>query len=475
MAPTVKIVENFVAKKRRVRGSKNRGRAAWRKNDLKDIETSLIEREEEDRLGVLGEDTKNMFILDHDPDAPSEIGDVPEVPLEYTIDVGSGLKETGKKIEQKTIAAHKFLDGLPGKKPVKQSSRFREQHTELFKDQKLQAKLARNEKFRLKQEHKAVIDKVTEKESKTVSKLSKKRRTDTDAWGVKELSKSELFVKDAMDYTMEMMKKRPIKRRSAIAKPKKIASVPLPHGGQSYNPTFAAHQELLHQAVHQENKKVEKLKVEGLAKGTNFPLGALPANIVEALEDMEPQDQHTVHKEGGNEVTMEDIVISRPGRSTKKERLDKKRKIRKEAKQKQDTKKQDLLDDFDNIEGITKEINKRTRAKKFRAKVRKIKIERRNAIPARYFKEPGTEVALGDELVSNLRTIKKSSFASEATFDHIFRRGLLPNKAKKHSKVGRSALRLLRTRSMKAKQLDPFTPEQFFGKEEAKKLVAGNV
>ena len=51
MAPTVKIVENFVAKKRRVRGSKNRGRAAWRKNDLKDIETSLVEREEEDRLG----------------------------------------------------------------------------------------------------------------------------------------------------------------------------------------------------------------------------------------------------------------------------------------------------------------------------------------------------------------------------------------------------------------------------------------
>ena len=46
----------------------------------------------------------------------------------------------------------------------------------------------------------------------------------------------------------------------------------VPSSGQSYNPTFAAHQELLHQAVHQENKKVEKLKVEGLAKGTNFPL-----------------------------------------------------------------------------------------------------------------------------------------------------------------------------------------------------------
>ena len=39
-------------------------------------------------------------------------------------------------------------------------------------------------------------------------------------------------MKDAMDYTMEMMKKRPIKRRSAIAKPKKIAAVPLPHGGE---------------------------------------------------------------------------------------------------------------------------------------------------------------------------------------------------------------------------------------------------
>lgn len=59
-----------------------------------------------------------MFYLSasHTPTLLDSNAVVLDVPLEYTIDTGTGLKSTGRPKEDKILHAHRFLAGLPGAK-----------------------------------------------------------------------------------------------------------------------------------------------------------------------------------------------------------------------------------------------------------------------------------------------------------------------------------------------------------------------
>merc|ERR1712098_429798 len=100
-----------------------------------------------------------------------------------------------------------------------------------------------------------------------------------------------------------------------------------------------------------------------------------------------------------------------------------------------------------------------------RRKTRKAADLVKKKMPAKFFRDDGVSVCLGDELASNVRSIQTSSNPMGDAFQHIYRRGLLPSKRRKHNRVGRTALSLPRTRKLKEQVVNPITPEQMLGKD----------
>lgn len=191
----------------------------------------------------------------------------------------------------------------------------------------------------------------------------------------------------------------------------KAPAVLTPHEGQSYNPTYKAHKELLQRVVEEEVIK-EKAKV-----------------AVEYLDREKP----------------EQIVRKKVKTHSLKERLEAQEKAKRKFKKQQDH-------DFIYLKKICREMdkNEEDQKKKLEEQAKQDEQEKKLIAEGKLIKGPklnrnkyefqGSDFQLAGDLASNLRSIKVTGSIARDQFDSIYRRGLIEKtsygkKKKKKSKI----------------------------------------
>jgi len=190
----------------------------------------------------------------------------------------------------------------------------------------------------------------------------------------------------------------------------KAPAVLHPHEGQSYNPTFKAHKELLELVVEEETVK-DKKKNENpefdRVKKSDLELRKLIASRKERREARE-KAQRKLEKKQSHDI----MYIKKIKREIEDQDAEEKRIL--EEREKKEKELEKLLEEGKVIR--TKKLNRNK------------------------YEYPGTDFQTTNELKSNLRTIKVAGSLARDRFDSIFRRNLIEKtgydkKKKKKSRI----------------------------------------
>ncbi|XP_071551202.1 ribosome biogenesis protein NOP53 isoform X10 [Panulirus ornatus] len=313
------VVDQVLPKKRK-RFNKNRKKAWRKKTNISEAEEALDNERREERFGGPLEEKRDseLLFLDLGDGSSGAHSKDEECRLEFFLDKvpgepGSsgnkknvGLKPSRKKVQAKTLKSHQFISGLQGAKPPhKPQSKQNAVSVAKKKKALLQMKNSKLiEKFKLSA--KQIED------SKIVNgpPVIIRRKFDCDLWTEraddtsKECIKKGLedsFIKDISNYYRTETKQRSVKVPNCRYVPvSKLNAVEIPKAGTSYNPAYGDHQELMQEAVLQEEKRQKKNERIERATTRFFPTidkapsestwlaemsEGLPKTADEALED----------------------------------------------------------------------------------------------------------------------------------------------------------------------------------------------
>ncbi|KAK3885749.1 hypothetical protein Pcinc_010061 [Petrolisthes cinctipes] len=471
----VKVVTN-VSQGKRKRYNKNK-KKAWRKRaDISDVEQRLEDERRIERHGGPLSERKDaeMMILDVG-DGEAETKHTVEdneknVKLNFTLDKipegkWTSKKENGQiqlKPRKKMIKprkAHQFLNGLPGAKiPYKPRNNNK---GKLIQAMKVKAKInSKDPKFTGKA--KQAVKEMRVSAGTNLKNINRMYRpVDFDIWKnddavLKECKNKRIessFIKSITKDYQNMMKINVNKPKHEP--PSTLSALQLPIPGQSYNPSFEAHQDLLRKAMGQEkNKLSRKVRDEWLSQksgpkpGTSFAteetwLKEMTEGLPKTNDDDDDEEEEEEEDKGkrgkkrkreedDDDDTDADVTISGRGqfeRKTKQQRKkERKQKVQVEraAKRKEE---RIRLHEFFRIKSIQKEIDtseqKTEHRRRCRAKFQQSLKDKPKRLGRYQYQPLDIPVALGDELPNSLRQIQPAAGLLEDRFNNFQRRNMI--------------------------------------------------
>ncbi|KAK7070923.1 Glioma tumor suppressor candidate region protein 2 [Halocaridina rubra] len=456
MVKNVKIIENVSASKRK-RYNKNK-KKAWRKKvQIQDVEELLEEKRREERYGGPLEERKDEEMLFLDVGEDSKGKDAVTQPVTYTIDTRRGHKEGYKTSRRrhpvKTLYSHRLLNGLQGAKTTHKEKTKKDKVNAVLNTKENQKEVLLKKPHLVKRSRKQVKQIIAARKP-IVAKVSNKMEVNwtQDAWDdncnefVKDCQENgvdESFADGIVKYYSISTKKRPInvptwryKQTSALP------AVAAPDPGQSYNPAFEDHQNLLQRAVQQQIKlRKEAGKYIGLTTKMYPTIDDAPTEetwmkemseglpTTEAVEESE-SDEDDTGKEKEPTVTGKKTTERKTKKQRKKEKKQKWQKRRSEQMKEKRVRESNIF----RIKTYKKEIKERNSLLKSRHLTRKANLELKMSRPRRLgklkYQPEDIAVNLGSEVTGSLRTAKPAVSLLDERFKNYQRRNILEPRLK---------------------------------------------
>jgi len=297
------------------------------------------------------------------------------------------------------------------------------------KEKKLQEQGIVKAKAKLAKKHRQAANKIR---AATTLERSTRRRTnfDFDLWDEKEdkdaakIKSNEWLEGDTKTQNLIGLRKKKAKvPKDLTAKTSKVAAVETPDGGESYNPSYKDHQDLLLKATLTELKK-EKAERKVDYHTTNMLPKKAPTEeeqvkeLTEGLfdedEDVSEEDEDQEANENGKQEGNDDNEEEEGKKANKPKTKQQKRKERarkaKETKAMQQKKAKLLEQDFMRLKSIKKQLKAgeaATAEKQVKKEQKKAEKESQAGTLSNHkFEEPDLDLKLSEELTGNLRNLK---------------------------------------------------------------------
>lgn len=199
-------------------------------------------------------------------------------------------------------------------------------------------------------------------------------------------------------------------KRNNIINNNSIANLELPHSGTSYNPLYTDHQNLLHRATKDEERKLEKYKklcssIKMTPMDHNDRERQWLIEATEGLENKEEEEKEEGEGSDENEVAVPKFVAKRKTRQQKRKEMAQKqlalvRKASKLERQRQS--------DFNRIKSMKKEIaaRERSRLENLQRRALRKSLYKTLRIGKYKYEKPPIDVQLSSELCGSLRLLQ---------------------------------------------------------------------
>ncbi len=226
-------------------------------------------------------------------------------------------------------------------------------------------------------------------------------------------------------------------------KPSDLSAVSAPHGGASYNPSYADHQDLLRKAwVAEINKDAAQHKIDYhttrmFPKASEAPTEQTwLKEMTEGIGQEEDEEQDHVVEEEEEEKEDEDMPRREVGKlKTRKQRRQYKERMAEERKVKRAKKTKEVEQDVFRLRSLKREIaGEERRISERSAKRAAEKLMRERTQPAMLskhkFQEADLEIKLSEELTGNLRSLKPEGNLLEDRYKSMQRRNMVETRVK---------------------------------------------
>lgn len=394
----------MVAKKSAAKRISRNKKRYWRKGvDITDVETFKSDVRKEERLGLTQKHDNDLFFIHKDP---SDRSGNAKLQSKVTLRCFSNLLPDS--------AVEAFAEQNRGRKATKRR-------------EALQEKKLRSKKF---------------VENKSAGCNEEKI---CDLWEEPSRKFDYLPPETEVAYlrsTKRILPKVPTCSRIATTALKPVAS---PHPGQSYNPSFEDHQDLLKRAVLEEAKKIEVVEklnkhltpkgdmateatkfaeaCEGLdlfTKANNLPESDDDENVVSDNEDIKPDLEK-----------LKPLIAKIDGENRKTAKVRKREKIQKlEAEKRKDAKlKKQRENEVFRLKSLKKELNAKLKTTQEKM-LRRQKLEQEKYLDARKigknkFVESDLDLNLSSEIRGSLRKLKVEGNLMEDRYKSILKRNIV--------------------------------------------------
>ncbi|KAJ3091654.1 hypothetical protein HK102_013908 [Quaeritorhiza haematococci] len=372
--------------KKKKAGSRH-GKKTWRKNiDLEDVEESLQEVRNEERLGgsVRQKDNASLFVIDTAGD--SKIRKVAKsqkkLRLDEILTPSSSIPGVVSRRHPLSSRAIKLLRENGKVKERKISRATQELVNKIVKNKQMAGKSGQGT------------------ESKSSSKqMNNKKRKLVDVWET-----SDMTEESANEYLEHVQPKKPKVRIANPPTQKKITVIP-EHAGISYNPTVDDHQDLIKTAVEEE-LEIQKRK-EAVAQKL-----AYPPELDELEDDYFFDDSDEEEAEEGDSNNAEEVgqVMVKPvlpeNRKTKAQRNKEARRLQQEKEERERKEQKQLQKQLNSLPQIRKAVVQKEKEIEERQKQQSTKEPKAPRLGPHKLPHKPMDVQLTEELADSLRTLK---------------------------------------------------------------------
>jgi len=452
--------------KRRKNASK-KNKKSWRKNtDIDDVDEFLEDQRLEQRLGGSFDQRQDdeLFVVD------------------------KGVKESGKALAQpisrraarKKAAKEKpfkcFQSLLPDVEVAPHVTPGTRRNPVLVaKEKKLKEKGVVKAKERIAKKHKAQAA-VTVAANNKAQETRRRTDFDFDLWnedvtsavGANEVKSSEWLGEDTKVHTLLYTRKKAVRAPGKAKARTKLAAVETPAGGESYNPSFKDHQDILFRATLTELKKERVQNNVDFHTTRMFP--ARPPTDAERVkelteglfDDKEEEPSNEKAEETGDEksakgddVDDDDDDKEKKGNKpkTRKQKRDERKRRVQELKADKVKRDKVLEHDFTRLKSIKKALaaeEDEVEANKVKkAKTKEEKLTKAATLSNYKFEEPEVDIKLSEELTGNLRNLKPEGNILTDRFKSLQKRNLIETRVKQKIKKKARNKRIVEKRNHK--------------------------
>jgi len=459
------MTSTTAAAPKRRKGASKKSKKSWRKNtDIDDVNEFLEDQRLEERLGGAFDERHDdeLFVVDKGHQQEDEGQDGPA---------------TTRRAVRKKAAAEKPLRCHQNLTPEvaeekRQTPGQRPNPIRIAKEKKLKEQGIVKAKEKLARKHRDAADAVRRA---AVAEKSTRRRTnfDFDLWDeatsgsaasaeaaadAKAIKSNEWLEGSTKTHNLKGL------RMKAPKVPKDLkrgaggsaAAVETPSGGESYNPSFKDHQDLLWKATLDELKKERAENKVDYHTTQKMPKRApTEAEQVQEMteglfdeddseeEEEEPKEEGSKKEENGEDDDDDEKEEGKKGNKPKTKKQKRKERARKaqETKLAQAKKAKMLEQDFSRLKSIKKalraedEATARNAAKKVAKKA--AKLAKAGTLSNYKFEEPELDVKLSEELTGNLRNLRPEGNLLTDRFKSLQKRRVIETRVKQ--KVKRKA------------------------------------
>jgi len=427
------------APKRR-KGASKKNKKSWRKNtDIDDVNEFLEDQRLEERLGGAFDERADdeLFVVDKGQEE------------EKAVTTTRAARK--KAAAEKPLRCHANLTPEVPQEKHETPGQRRNPIT-VAKEKKLKEQGIVKAKAKLAKKHRQAANKIREA---TALERSTRRRTnfDFDLWDVKD-DKETATIKsnqwlEGQTKTQNLIglrKKEAKVPKDLTAKASKVSAVETPTGGESYNPSYKDHQELLLKATLTELKKEKAERKIDFHTTRMLPKKAPTEEeqvkeLTEGLfdEDEDVSEEETNDKPDGGEDEEEEEEGKKANKpKTKQQKRKERARKAKETKAMQQKKAKLLENDYMRLKSIKKELKageEATAQKQAKKEQKKAEKALQAGTLSNYkFEEPDLDLKLSEELTGNLRNLKPEGNILMDRFKSLQKRNVIETRVKQKIK-----------------------------------------